>query len=608
MMSEGHHGATGSEDPRADRARSQVAGARAIAERGRPAEAERRLRDALGVLERRRRYAGAARAAATLGWLLRERGELSRAESTLERARVLFDVAVSTTAWSEWITTKAEAARQPGIGHPEEREDFVHAYALLSDETHAGAARPDPRPVPPAAEGVAPLADEAVELLRSQIHEEGLEPLCARVKRSLDASAVAVFPLMTGSTPLMVVGSLPRAVARRVQEMALTGQVGSMLDREGAAEAAVQIRIGDQDDALARLVVCWSRSPAAAVRPGVEHLLRVAAVLSVPIVRLALDRQMTQSNGQSSGLLGTSRQMRDLRASVAEQAACPFPILIEGETGTGKEVVARGLHENSPRRRAAFCAVNCAALTDELFEAELFGHARGAFTGAVTQRAGLFEAAHRGTLFLDEVGELSARAQAKLLRVVQEGEVRRVGENAPRRVDVRIIAATNRVLTSEVAAGRFRQDLLFRLAVVRLRVPPLRTRGEDIPLLARHFWMRALAQTGGHAALSGDTLAALVRHSWPGNVRELENVMSALAVRAPRRGWARSSLLPEELQDVASSKGTTLAAARRAFERGFVRAALGRAGGRPGLAAKEIGLSRQGLAKMMTRLDLGRDG
>lgn len=220
----------------------------------------------------------------------------------------------------------------------------------------------------------------------------------------------------------------------------------------------------------------------------------------------------------------------------------------------------------------------------------------------MTQRAGLFEAAHRGTLFLDEVGELSARAQAKLLRVVQEREVRRVGENTPRRVDVRLIAATNRVLTSEVAAGRFRQDLLFRLAVVRLRVPPLRTRRDDIPLLAKHFWIRALAQTGGHAALGADTLAALVRYSWPGNVRELENVMSALSVRA------RSALLPDELQEVASSTGTTLAAARRGFERGFVRAALGRAGGRPGLAAKELGLSRQGLAKLMIRLDLRRDG
>ena len=367
-MSDSDHGATASADPRAEHARSQVAGAREIAERGRPAEAERRLRDALGVLERRRRYAGAARAAATLGCLLRERGELSRAESTLERARVLFDVAVSTFGWSESTTKKPESARQGGTAHLGEREDFVHAQALLSDETETGAAKSDPRPGRPATEGAATLADEAVELLRSQIHEEGLQPLCARVKRSVDAAAVAVFPLTTASTPLMVVGSLPCAVARRVKDTALSGQVGPMLDGDGAAEAAVQIRIGDQGDALARLVVYWSRSSAAAIRPGVEHLLRVAAVLCVPSVRLALDRRMTQSSEHTSGLLGTSREMRDLRASVAEQATCPFSILIEGETGTGKEVVARGLHESSPRPGAAFCAVNCAALTDELFE------------------------------------------------------------------------------------------------------------------------------------------------------------------------------------------------------------------------------------------------
>ena len=169
----------------------------------------------------------------------------------------------------------------------------------------------------------------------------------------------------------------------------------------------------------------------------------------------------------------------------------------------GKELVARALHREGARRTRPFCAVNCAALTDELFEAEFFGHSRGAFTGAVSDRVGLAEEAHRGMLFLDEVGELSARAQARLLRVVQDGELRRVGENVVRRVDVHLVTATNRTLTTEVAAGRFRQDLLFRLAVVRLKVPPLRVRGEDIGLLARYFWTRALARTGGacHAEL-----------------------------------------------------------------------------------------------------------
>ena len=287
-----------------------------------------------------------------------------------------------------------------------------------------------------------------------------------------------------------------------------------------------------------------------------------------------------------------------------QQGSCPFGILIEGETGSGKEVVARALHNASGRRGAAFCAVNCAALTDELFEAELFGHSRGAFTGAVSHRAGLFEAAHRGTLFLDEVGELSPRAQAKLLRAVQDGEVRRIGENTTRHVDVRIIAATNRTLQSEVEAGRFRQGSPLPAGSRPMSVPPLRSRGEDVVLLAKRFWTRALSQTGGQAARHAGCVGPA---RLAGNVRELENVIAALAVRAPKRGWVGRSFLPAELMRSTSEAGTTLAEARRGFERGFVRAALRRAGGRPGHAARELGLSRQGLAKLMTRLDLRRE-
>ena len=378
-------------------------------------------------------------------------------------------------------------------------------------------------------------------------------------------------------------------------------------DSGDSTTATAPIQFDDQSTPVAKLHVWWSRPPTPTTRLIADSLLHVAAVMLAPAVQLALDRLVSTQVDHPTGLAGCSRQIIDLRGSVVQQAGCPFGILIEGETGSGKELVARALHHASSRRGAAFCPVNCAALTDELFEAELFGHARGAFTGAVTHRAGLFEAAHRGTLFLDEVGELSTRAQAKLLRAVQDGEVRRIGESATRHVDVRIIAATNRVLQSEVAAGRFRQDLLFRLAVVRLSVPPLRSRGEDIVLLAKRFWTRALSQTGGQAALSPDTLVALAQHDWPGNVRELENVIAALAVRAPKRGWVRPALLPEDLIGALDEAGTTLAEARRSFERAFVRATLLRAGGRLGLAARELGLSRQGLAKLMTRLDLRRN-
>jgi two-component system response regulator HydG len=253
--------------------------------------------------------------------------------------------------------------------------------------------------------------------------------------------------------------------------------------------------------------------------------------------------------------------------------------------------------------------LNCAALTDELLEAELFGHARGAFTGAVGERAGLFEDADGGTLVLDEVGELSPRAQAKLLRALQEGEIRRVGENVTRSVDVRIIAAANRPLQDEVGAGRFRRDLFYRLAVIRVAVPPLRERVEDVPVLADHFWSQAVGRTGSRATLAPATTAALARYHWPGNVRELQNVVTALAVSAPRRGSVGPASLPPAIAAPGAPLGrTTLTEARRAFEIRYVKAALAQAGFRRGRAARELGLSRQGFAKVLARLNVDADG
>ena len=353
------------------------------------------------------------------------------------------------------------------------------------------------------------------------------------------------------------------------------------------------------------LAILWTRAPDSAKWPILCAIVRLAAVVGRSDVAEAIERQLTTPR-DAAGVVGESTAVVVLRRAIAQAGPSPYPVLIEGETGSGKELVARALHRTSTRRNRPFCAVNCAALSDELFEAELFGYARGAFTGAVSQRAGLFEEAHLGTLFLDEVADLSSRAQAKLLRAVQEGEVRRLGENAPRRVDVRLVAATNLGLRSQVAAGRFRQDLLFRLAVVRLEVPPLRSRGADVALLARYFWGRAAGETGSQATLGPDVMAALSRHDWPGNVRELENVMAGLAVGAPRRGPLRLEHLPASFRSDDEHSVSTLIQARQSFERQFVLAALLRAGGRPGLAARELGISRQGLAKLMKRLDLSR--
>ncbi|HKC86724.1 MAG TPA: sigma-54 dependent transcriptional regulator [Blastocatellia bacterium] len=235
------------------------------------------------------------------------------------------------------------------------------------------------------------------------------------------------------------------------------------------------------------------------------------------------DLKELHSRYASSGLVGHSRQMIELYKEVARVAAYRSTVLIIGESGTGKELVARAIHSNSPRAAQPFVAVNCGALAETLLEAELFGHTRGSFTGAIADKKGLFEEAEGGTIFLDEIGETSAALQVKLLRALQEGEIRRVGATKSVKVDARVIAATNRNLEDEVKAGRFREDLYYRLSVITLRVPPLRERREDIPLLAHHFLRRTLEETGKRVTLSEKALEALKNHDWSGNVRELEN-------------------------------------------------------------------------------------
>jgi transcriptional regulator with GAF, ATPase, and Fis domain len=387
----------------------------------------------------------------------------------------------------------------------------------------------------------------------------------------------------------------------RTIERILAG--GSALSSSICAEprhAAEPVRYGQQP-----IAVMCCRWTAGAI---VDHdrsaaLLRAGALAAAASVRSLLDRILPTPAEPSAGeLVGSSPAAALLREAIARAARAPFPVLIEGESGSGKELVARGIHRLSARRDRRLCTVNCAALSDDLLEAELFGHARGAFTGAIGERAGLFEEADGGTLFLDEVGELSARAQAKLLRVLQDGEVRRVGENMPRRVDARIVAATNRRLADESAGGRFRADLRFRLDVVRITVPPLRERATDIPALAMHFWTDAAHRVGSAATLTPETLAALSRYDWPGNIRELQNAIASIAVHAPRRGRILPSTLPTHLARSSTAKADTFEAARQDFERRFVRAALAQAGGQRARAARALGVSRQGLAKMLRRL------
>ena len=230
------------------------------------------------------------------------------------------------------------------------------------------------------------------------------------------------------------------------------------------------------------------------------------------------------------GLIVASRAMTDL-LSIADRAArSPAKVLITGESGVGKDVLAHFIHRQSPRKTAPFVAVNCAGLTETLLESELFGHVKGSFTGAYRDKRGKMQLAHRGTLFLDEVGEMSLRMQALLLRFLENGEIQAVGSDSPQsRVDVRVVAATNRNLTEHVAAGHFREDLLYRLRVIHLHVPPLRERPEDVEALARHFLSRA----GREVKFTDEALLAFERYRWPGNVRELLNVVEQLIWLSP---------------------------------------------------------------------------
>jgi transcriptional regulator with GAF, ATPase, and Fis domain len=329
----------------------------------------------------------------------------------------------------------------------------------------------------------------------------------------------------------------------------------------------------------------------------------MVATAAAPLVSALVTRRTQSNTPHGLDLVGLTPSIQELRRAVERAATAPFAVLVQGESGSGKELVARGIHQTGPRRTRPFCTLNCAALPDDLVEAELFGHARGSFTGAIADRPGVFEEANGGTLFLDEIGELSLRAQAKILRVIQEGEIRRVGENMVRRVDTRLVSATNRDLRREVDAGRFRLDLLYRLDVVRIQVPPLRERREDIALLVDHFWADLTRRMGSRAMLSAGARAALTAYDWPGNVRELQNVLAALAVRSPRRGVVPPTALPAHVATV-PQPAACLKAARRTFEEAFLRAALVRSGGHRGRAAAELGVTRQGLTKLMARLGI----
>ena len=313
-----------------------------------------------------------------------------------------------------------------------------------------------------------------------------------------------------------------------------------------------------------------------------------------------LQRQIRMS-GSLEALVGESPAMRKVRETIARSAAAPGAVLITGETGTGKELAARALHANSTRSARPFVAVNCATLAESLLESELFGHARGAFTGASGTRAGLIEHAAGGTLFLDEIGTMSKPLQARLLRAVEAGEVRRVGENDSRVVDVRFVSATNIDLSAAMQAGEFRDDLYYRINVHRVHLPPLRERAGDVPLLVEYF-LRRYGQASSVTSCSPAALDLLFAYPFPGNVRELEHVLQrAVAVATADR--IEPADLPEEIvaRSQTPSPASSVAAARERAERDRLVATLARHRGEITAAARELQVSRTTMWRLMKK-------
>jgi two-component system, NtrC family, nitrogen regulation response regulator NtrX len=300
-------------------------------------------------------------------------------------------------------------------------------------------------------------------------------------------------------------------------------------------------------------------------------------------------------------LIGESEPMKRLEQQIRSAGASAGRVLITGENGSGKEIVARSLHRYSPRAEAPFIDVNCAAIPEDLIESELFGHRKGAFTGATEDRKGKFEAADRGTIFLDEIGDMSLRTQAKVLRVLQEQQFQRVGAQQTIRVDVRVIAATNKDLEKAIERGSFREDLFFRLNVLPIVVPPLRERGDDILLLAEHFLRRFAAESGRKAKrLSIDAGRALRSYDWPGNVRELRNLMERVTILVSDESISAADLgLGERSPMLLSAAGGTLREARDEFERQFILRKLRECGGNVSRTAENLGVERSNLYRKL---------
>jgi len=389
-------------------------------------------------------------------------------------------------------------------------------------------------------------------------------------------------------------------VRRRELELAVV-----LMTAFGSIESAVDAMKVGADDYLTKPVDLYE------LRRRVTNLLENRRLRDeVSSLQERLDKRF-----RFEAILGRSAAMEQLFEQMRAVAPTRSTVLLVGESGTGKELVANALHHASPRRDERFLAINCGAIPSDILESELFGHEKGAFTGAVGRKIGKFELAHRGTLFLDEISELYPELQVKLLRVLEERQVMRVGGSDLVEVDFRLLAATNRDLEREVATGRFREDLYYRLKVVTLRIPPLRERPEDIPLLAEHYLERFAAEHGRELPrLAADATAALTAYAWPGNVRELRNTIEKMVVLSrSERLTARD--VPANIRDaVKSDTGVTLrtpvlaSGSLAETERRKIMAVLEKNGGNRTRAAEELGISRRTLHRKLREYKAAEEG
>jgi anaerobic nitric oxide reductase transcription regulator len=476
---------------------------------------------------------------------------------------------------------------------------------------------------------------DAAALLR--LEDGGLRPVVAQ---GLKAEALARRYSLREHPRLQIICNSDEPV-RFPEDSTLPDPFDGLVEADSSALGHVHaclgcpLRVGDElvgaltADALRpaafdavdqRFLMAMAALAGAAMRTS--HLIEALERTAVRQGLIARDLMRDVELRQGSQILGASPAMERLRGEIDLVARSDYTVLITGETGVGKELVARALHAASARRDDPLIYVNCAALPETLADSELFGHARGAFTGAVADRPGKFEVADGGTLLLDEIGELPLTVQPKLLRALQEGEIQRVGSDLPHAVDVRVLAATNRDLAEEVRAGRFRADLFHRLDVYPLHVPPLRQRPADIPLLAGYFCDLVRRRLGlGPVRLDAEALDALRAWPWPGNVRELENVLSRAVLKAAAGGRRGATVLIEPshlgpefgaaatdaVRPPSPSSVATPRSLREAtvdFQRAAIRRALAAHGGNWAAAARALGMHRSNLHHLAVRLGL----